>query len=59
MRQSGLEYKKVKSTQRLNEDHYPPHTSVSTKIIKQEQVESPLKKSEGLKRTKNNNTSTL
>lgn len=55
MRQTGMENgKKIKSTHKLAEEHNNPHNSLSTKNIKHEQVESPLKKPEGMKRVKKN-----
>ena len=55
MRQTGMENcKKIKSTHRLTEEHHNPHNSLSTKHIKQEQVESPLKKPEGVRKIKKN-----
>ena len=53
MRQTGIENgKKTKSNHKFAEDHNNPHNSLSTKHIKHEQVESPLKKPEGIKKTK-------
>ena len=59
MRQSGMDYRKVKSIHKMNDDHLAPHSSVSAKVIKQEQVESPLKQSEALKKGKNGTISSL
>ena len=53
MRQTGMENcRKMKSTHKLAEEHPNPHNSISTKNIKHEQIESPLKKPEGIKKGK-------
>ena len=44
--------RKMKSTHKLAEEHPNPHNSISTKNIKHEQIESPLKKPEGIKKGK-------
>lgn len=46
MRQTGMEnYKKMKSTHKFPEEYENPHNSLSSKTLKNETVESPLKKS--------------
>ena len=53
MRQTGLDnYKKIKSTHKFTEESANPHNSLSTKALKNESMESPLKKPEGMKKLK-------
>lgn len=53
MRQTGLDnYKKIKSTHKFTEESSNPHNSLSTKTIKNESMQSPLKKPDGMKKVK-------
>lgn len=60
LRQSDTEnYKKVKSTQKFSEEYSNPHNSLSSKILRNDSVESPLKKPLGFKKSKKSQNNVL
>lgn len=53
MRQTGSEiYKKIRSNHKFSSEHSNPHNSISSKNIRHELVQSPLKKPEEAKKSK-------